>query len=67
MRAPGAHRRPRLTRSGTGLDGRVAFEFHKLREERPALFTGRLVNQMWYIGLGIRHGGLCNFDGSTAP
>ena len=37
---------------GFGSDAQAALEFHKLREDKPELFFGRVVNKMWYAFFG---------------
>mmetsp|Transcript_14265 Transcript_14265/g.29196 ORF Transcript_14265/g.29196 Transcript_14265/m.29196 type:complete len:363 (-) Transcript_14265:408-1496(-) len=37
-----------------GADAAVAYNFHHLREEKPHLFKGRLVNKFWYGTSGLK-------------
>mmetsp|Transcript_27295 Transcript_27295/g.51726 ORF Transcript_27295/g.51726 Transcript_27295/m.51726 type:complete len:543 (+) Transcript_27295:174-1802(+) len=50
-----------------GLDARVAFSFHKEREEHPERFTSPLKNKMKYIQKGISVGGLLSFTTASLP
>ena len=37
-----------------GLDALIALKFHRKREAAPKLFTGRLINRMWYGHMGVK-------------
>jgi diacylglycerol kinase (ATP) len=44
---------------GVGLDAKAAYGFHSLRERKPHLTFGRIINQAWYsyfsctTGMGV--------------
>eukprot|EP00753_Platysulcus_tardus_P005803 PLAT13703.1.p1 GENE.PLAT13703.1~~PLAT13703.1.p1 ORF type:complete len:558 (+),score=97.35 PLAT13703.1:120-1676(+) len=39
---------------GIGVDAQVALRFHKMRQQKPWLFVGQLVNKLWYTHMGLR-------------
>lgn len=39
-----------------GMDAESAYRFHHLRETKPHLTTGRIVNQLWYMAMSIKSG-----------
>lgn len=39
-----------------GMDAESAFKFHHLRETKPHLASGRMVNQMWYMIMSLKSG-----------
>lgn len=39
-----------------GMDAESAYKFHHLRETKPHLASGRMVNQMWYMMMSLKSG-----------
>ncbi len=50
-----------------GIDARVAFSFHKEREEHPERFNSVLGNKLKYIKKGLTVGGLLSVSESSLP
>ncbi|GMH49484.1 hypothetical protein TL16_g07210 [Triparma laevis f. inornata] len=50
-----------------GLDARVAFSFHKEREEHPERFTSATKNKIKYIQKGITEAGMFSFTTASLP
>ncbi|GMI37610.1 hypothetical protein TrCOL_g6848 [Triparma columacea] len=50
-----------------GLDARVAFSFHKEREEHPERFKTAVGNKLKYIQKGMSVGGLCGVTAAQLP
>mmetsp|Transcript_28684 Transcript_28684/g.57379 ORF Transcript_28684/g.57379 Transcript_28684/m.57379 type:complete len:602 (+) Transcript_28684:267-2072(+) len=50
-----------------GVDAKVAFSFHKEREEFPQRFTSPLKNKLKYVQKGLTVGGMCSVRSSQLP